>query len=282
MGRADPARSYGWHLTQMFEAMERGELRTLYVIGENPAQSEADIYARATAARRARPAGRAGHRHDEHRGDGRRRASRDRVVVRGGGHRHEQRAARAARAQGARPARARRATTPGSSRELARRLGRDWGDPTAEEVWDELRSLSPMHAGMRYDRLEELGRHPVAVPRRGAPRLAVPARAALGGARRGPACAVQRRRGAAAVRGARRRVPDPPDDRTPAGVVQHRRAVGALPLAAAPRRVARPLARGRRAAGCSRTARSCASRPAAGRWRRRCGSTRRSARASRS
>ena len=26
----------------MFEAMERGELRTLYVIGENPAQSEAD------------------------------------------------------------------------------------------------------------------------------------------------------------------------------------------------------------------------------------------------
>ena len=27
----------------MFDAMERGELRTLYVIGENPAQSEADI-----------------------------------------------------------------------------------------------------------------------------------------------------------------------------------------------------------------------------------------------
>src|SRR5207244_6004494 len=32
----------GWHLTEMFEAMERGELRTLYVVGENPAQSEAD------------------------------------------------------------------------------------------------------------------------------------------------------------------------------------------------------------------------------------------------
>ena len=29
--------TYGWHLTQMFEAMERGELRALYVIGENPA-----------------------------------------------------------------------------------------------------------------------------------------------------------------------------------------------------------------------------------------------------
>ena len=27
----------------MFDAMERGELRALYVIGENPAQSEADV-----------------------------------------------------------------------------------------------------------------------------------------------------------------------------------------------------------------------------------------------
>ncbi len=35
---------YGWHLTQMFHGMERGDLRTLYVIGENPAQSEADIH----------------------------------------------------------------------------------------------------------------------------------------------------------------------------------------------------------------------------------------------
>src|SRR5439155_728246 len=26
----------GWHLSQMFEAIERGELRALYVIGENP------------------------------------------------------------------------------------------------------------------------------------------------------------------------------------------------------------------------------------------------------
>ncbi|HET8671994.1 MAG TPA: molybdopterin dinucleotide binding domain-containing protein, partial [Thermoleophilaceae bacterium] len=41
--------------------------------------------------------------------------------------------------------------------ELARRLGRDWGQPTAEEAWDELRSLSPMHGGMSYQRLEQLG-----------------------------------------------------------------------------------------------------------------------------
>ncbi len=32
----------GWNLTQMFEAMDHGELTALFVIGENPAQSEAD------------------------------------------------------------------------------------------------------------------------------------------------------------------------------------------------------------------------------------------------
>lgn len=32
----------GWHITGMFEAMERGDLDALYVIGKNPLQSEAD------------------------------------------------------------------------------------------------------------------------------------------------------------------------------------------------------------------------------------------------
>ena len=41
--------------------------------------------------------------------------------------------------------------------DLARRLGHDWGTPTAEQVWDELRSLSPMHTGMSYARLENEG-----------------------------------------------------------------------------------------------------------------------------
>ena len=41
--------------------------------------------------------------------------------------------------------------------EVARHLGRDWPEPIAEDVWDELRSLSPMHRGMSYARLEELG-----------------------------------------------------------------------------------------------------------------------------
>jgi len=144
---------YGWHLTQMFEAMERGELRTLYVIGENPAQSEADI----SRARRllseldllvvqdivmTRTAEMAD------------------VVLPG--------TASWCEAEGTvtnserRVQRVRKALDPpGLARddtwilaELARRLGREWGDPTAEEAWDELRSLSPLHRGMRYDRLE--------------------------------------------------------------------------------------------------------------------------------
>ena len=41
--------------------------------------------------------------------------------------------------------------------EIARRLGTDWGHPTAEDLWNELRTLSPMHGGMSYQRLEDLG-----------------------------------------------------------------------------------------------------------------------------
>ncbi|MCB1247295.1 MAG: molybdopterin-dependent oxidoreductase, partial [Acidimicrobiia bacterium] len=40
---------------------------------------------------------------------------------------------------------------------LAMEMGHGWGMPTAEEVWDELRSLSPMHAGMSYPRLIDNG-----------------------------------------------------------------------------------------------------------------------------
>ena len=41
--------------------------------------------------------------------------------------------------------------------EIARRMGHDWGAPDAECIWNELRCLSPMHAGMSYSRLEESG-----------------------------------------------------------------------------------------------------------------------------
>ena len=68
--------------------------------------------------------------------------------------------------------------------ELAARLGHDWGSPTAEQVWDELRSLSPMHAGMSYARLEELGGIQWPCPDEQDPGAAVPARPAVGGAGR--------------------------------------------------------------------------------------------------
>jgi predicted molibdopterin-dependent oxidoreductase YjgC len=147
---------YGWHLTQMFEAMERGELRTLYVIGENPAQSEADV-------ERAR-----GLLHgldfmivqDLFLTETAEMAD---VVLPG--------SASWCEANGTVTNSERRVQLvrkaldpPGDARDdiwilaqLAKRLGRDWGEPTAEEAWDELRSLSPMHGGMSYRRLAEHG-----------------------------------------------------------------------------------------------------------------------------
>jgi formate dehydrogenase major subunit len=42
--------------------------------------------------------------------------------------------------------------------EIARRLGHDWGTPTAEEAWNEFRLVAPHFAGgMSYARLEALG-----------------------------------------------------------------------------------------------------------------------------
>ena len=147
---------YGWHLTQMFDAMERGELRTLYVIGENPAQSEADIN------RTRRLLGnldllvvqdivmtRTAEMAD--------------VVLPGTASWCETEGTVTSSER--RVQRVRKALDPpGDARddawiisELARRLGSEWGEVTSEHAWDELRSLSPMHRGMRYDRLEELG-----------------------------------------------------------------------------------------------------------------------------
>jgi predicted molibdopterin-dependent oxidoreductase YjgC len=146
----------GLHLTGMFEAMDHGDLRAVYVIGENPAQGEAD----------------------------QQRAER---LLRGLDHLVVQdlfltrtaeladvvlpAAATLGEAEGTvtsserRVQRVRKAfDPPGEAREdieivyeLGRRLGHDLGSARAEDVWNELRALSPMHAGMRYDRLEELG-----------------------------------------------------------------------------------------------------------------------------
>jgi predicted molibdopterin-dependent oxidoreductase YjgC len=145
----------GWHLSGMFEAMERGELTALYVVGENPMQSEAD---RARTERLLRGL--------------------DHLVVQDifltktaeiadvvlpsavGAVETEGTVTNSER----RVQRVRKALEPpGEARDdlaivfdLARHLGVDWGEPDAERVWDELRSLSPIHAGMSYARLEAL------------------------------------------------------------------------------------------------------------------------------
>jgi predicted molibdopterin-dependent oxidoreductase YjgC len=143
----------GWHLSAMFDAMERHELKAVYVIGENPVQSEADQHRAAkllghleflivqdlfltdTAAIAdvVFPAAAGAFESDGTVTSSERRVQRSRRTI----------------------------DPPGEAREdlaiifaLARTLGHDWGPPDAERVWDELRSLSPVHAGMSYARLD--------------------------------------------------------------------------------------------------------------------------------
>ena len=134
----------GWHLSGMFDAMDRGELTALYVIGENPLQSEADRHRTERPAAGPRPAGRPGHLPDRDRRDRRRRPAGRGRLGRERGHRHQQRAARAARPHGAHAARRGRDDL-WIIFELARRMGADWGEADAEAVWDEVRELSPVH-----------------------------------------------------------------------------------------------------------------------------------------
>jgi predicted molibdopterin-dependent oxidoreductase YjgC len=154
-GRAVVAR-YGMHLTDMFEAMAHGDLRTLYVLGENPAQSEADV---ATARRLL--------------GDLDFLVVQDLFLTRTAELAHVVLPSSASwcESEGTvtnserRVQRVRKALDPpGDARddlwiltEIARRLGTPWPDPEPEAIWDELRSLSPMHAGMSYERLDRLG-----------------------------------------------------------------------------------------------------------------------------
>ena len=148
--------TYGWTLTKMFEAMERRELTAVYCIGENPASSEADanrakellrgldtlivqdIFFTRTAelADVVLPAANSTFESEGTVTNSERRVQRVRKAL----------------------------DPPGDARDdiwiiaqLAKRLGADWGDVTSAEAWDELRSLSPMHAGMSWARLDELG-----------------------------------------------------------------------------------------------------------------------------
>jgi len=146
----------GWHLSAMFDAMERGDLNTVYVIGENPVQSEADqertkhllggldflvvqdLFLTATAemADVVLPAAASW-------------AESEGTVTNS-----ERRVQRVHKAL----------EPPGEAREdiwiiyeLARRMGFDWGEATAEHTWNEVRRLSPVHAGMSYARLDHTG-----------------------------------------------------------------------------------------------------------------------------
>jgi predicted molibdopterin-dependent oxidoreductase YjgC len=147
---------YGWHLTEMFHAMEEGDLTSIYCIGENPVSSEADsqharkllenldtlivqdIFMTKTAeiADVVFPASNASFESDGTVTNSERRVQRVRKAL----------------------------DPPGEAKDdiwiiaqLAKRMGFDWGDPTPQEAWDELRSLSPMHQGMTWDRLDAMG-----------------------------------------------------------------------------------------------------------------------------
>jgi len=146
----------GWTLSEMFDAMERRELTTVYCIGENPLQSEADqhrtrellegleflvvqdLFLTKTAelADVVLPATAAWAEAEGTVTNSERRVQRVRKAV----------------------------EPPEGARddlwiiyELARRMGYDPGSSDAEDVWNEIRSLSPPHAGMSYARLDELG-----------------------------------------------------------------------------------------------------------------------------
>ncbi len=152
--RVPPKR--GWHLSDMFQAMDRGELTALYVIGENPMQSEADrhlterrlrgldllvvqdIFLTGTAeiADVVLPAAAAWAESEGTVTNSERRVQRVRKAL----------------------------DPPGEARddlwiifEIARRMGADWGDPDPEAVWNEVRTLAQAFHGMSYARLEAEG-----------------------------------------------------------------------------------------------------------------------------
>lgn len=146
----------GLHLTEMFEAMEHGDLRSVFCIGENPAQSEADsgkavrllegldhlvvldLYLTRTAelADVVLPGSASWCESDGTVTNSERRVQRVRKAI----------------------------EPPGNARddidillELAARFGQRWAYQSHEDIWNEVRSLSPMHAGMPWWRLEEVG-----------------------------------------------------------------------------------------------------------------------------
>ena len=251
----------GKHLTLMFEAMEAGELRACYVIGENPADSEADVeHARkllagldtlvvqdifmtrtAEMADVVLPASVAWAESDGTVTSSERRVQRVRAAVPPAGpgpprHRHH---------RGFGPTPRRRLGPP----QLRGALGRG-----AVVVADACRHVLGAPRGLR--------RHPVAVPERGPSRLAVPAWLAVGRRPRGPRPrAVQHHRPRSPQGAAHRRLPAAAHHGPGPRLLQHRGAVGRLCLAHPLRRRHRRqpgrrgrARRGRRGAGAGQLA----------------------------
>jgi len=147
----------GQNLTQMLHAMSARELTALFVIGENPAQSDADAHHVEDAL-----------------------AGLDHLVVqeifltKTAEFAHVVLPASSSWCEGEgtvtnserRVQRVRKALDPPAGAkdelwiisELANRMGHNWGQPTAEQVWNEFRVVAPHFAGgMSYARLETLG-----------------------------------------------------------------------------------------------------------------------------
>lgn len=144
---------YGLDAAELFEDMEAGAVRAVHCVGEDPARSVADSE---------RTAGRL--------------AALDFLVVQDAFLTRTAELADVVLPTTAAPTETEGTTTsaerrvrrvrkvltpPGEARddidilcELARRLGHRWEYADAEAVWDELRSLSPDHHGMTYERLE--------------------------------------------------------------------------------------------------------------------------------
>ena len=147
---------YGWNLTQMFHAMDHGELTSLYVIGENPAQSDADL-----------------HRVERLLGGLDHFVVQDIFLTKTAEMANVVLPASASwcEAEGTvtnserRVQRVRKALAPPHDArddlwiiaQIAKRLGHDFGNPSAEGAWNEMRALAPMFTGMSYARLDACG-----------------------------------------------------------------------------------------------------------------------------
>ena len=146
----------GLNQAQMMDAVKSGEIRCMYVIGENPVQSDADenlheklfggldflvvqdilMTKTARMADVVLPAAASWAESEGTVINSERRVQRVHKVV----------------------------DPPGEARpdefvlrDVARRMGHDWPFETAEEIWEEVRKLAPKFSGISYERLEEYG-----------------------------------------------------------------------------------------------------------------------------